>query len=93
VPKRAANAARTNPTSRYVTPYRAPTVIQAAGHGKDLIRLENYDDQDYGYLRVVVTKSQLRIEYHLASDTDAAKTPDDVVAVNLAKGMIEAPDV
>jgi hypothetical protein len=92
-PKAPANSSRTNPTSRYVTPYRAPTVIQAAGHGHDLIRLENYDDQDYGYLRIVVTKSQLRIEYHPASDTDAAKTPDDVVAVDLAKGTIVAPDV
>jgi hypothetical protein len=29
---------------------------------------ENYDDKNYGYLRVVVTSIQLRIEYHPASD-------------------------
>ena len=46
--------------------------------------LENYDDQDYGYLRVVVTDSQLRIEYHPASDGAQAKTPDDFVTVDLA---------
>ena len=46
-------------------------------------RSENYDDQDYGYLRVVVTATQLRIEYHPASDGEAAKTPDDFVTVDL----------
>lgn len=46
--------------------------------------LENYDDQDYGYLRIVATTSQLRIEYHPASDGEEAKTPDDFVTVDLA---------
>jgi hypothetical protein len=46
--------------------------------------LENYDDQDYGYLRIVATTSQLRIEYHPASDDEEAKTPDDFVTVDLA---------
>jgi hypothetical protein len=45
--------------------------------------LENYDDQDYGYLRVVVASAQLRIEYHPASDGAGAKTPDDFVTVDL----------
>src|SRR5579872_7345845 len=40
---------------------------------------ENYDDQDYGYLRVIATTQQLRIEYHPAQDGAAAKTPDDAV--------------
>jgi hypothetical protein len=57
------------------------------------VRLENYDDQDYGYLRIVVTKKQLRIEFHPASDSDAAKTPDDVVAVDLATRKLAAPEV
>ena len=43
-------------------------MIQEASRGNDLVRLENYDDQDYGYLRVVVTSEQLRIEYHPASE-------------------------
>jgi hypothetical protein len=48
------------------------------------VTFENYDDQDYGYLRVVVTAQQLRMEYHPASDGAAAKTPDDAVTVDLA---------
>ena len=46
--------------------------------------LENYDDQDYGYLRIVVSASQLRIEYQPASDGPDVKTPDDFVTVDLA---------
>jgi len=48
------------------------------------VTFESYDDQDYGYLRVVVTTQQLRIEYHPAPDGAAAKTPDDAVTVDLA---------
>ena len=92
-PLAAADSSRETGTSRYQTPYRAPTVLQTAGDGKDLIRLENYDDQDYGYLRIVVTTKQLRIEYHPAPDSDAAKTPDDVVAVDLASRKLAPPEV
>ena len=56
------------------------------------MRLENYDDQDYGYLRVVVTQKQLRLDYHPASDTDAAKTPDDIFAVDLASRKLAVPE-
>jgi len=63
---------------------RTPLVVQAAGGGKDQVVLENYDDQDYGYLRVLVNAGQLRLEYHPASDGSAAKTPDDHVTVDLA---------
>ena len=77
--------------SVYQSPYRAPTVIQAAEHGKDLVQLDNYDDQDFGYLRVVVTKAQLRIEYHPATDGAAAKTPDDIVAVDLKTRKLAVP--
>ena len=63
---------------------RTPLVVQPAGGGKDQVVLENYDDQDYGYLRVVVNGQQLRLEYHPASDGSAAKTPDDHVTVDLA---------
>jgi hypothetical protein len=92
-PLAAASAAKKDGASRYVTPFRAPTVLQVAGKGKDLIRLENYDDQDFGYLRIVVTQKQLRLEYHPASDGDAAKTPDDVVAVDLSTRTLVAPQV
>jgi hypothetical protein len=65
------------------TPLRTPQALQVTGHA-DKVTLESYDDQGYGYLRVVVTASQLHIEYHPASDGDAAKTPDDSVTVDLA---------
>jgi len=67
---------------------RAPQIIQKAGDKTDLVVLENYDDQNYGYLRVVVTKTQLRIEYHPASDGTWTKAPDDSVTVDLATGRI-----
>jgi hypothetical protein len=62
---------------------RTPQPLQIKGHA-DKVILENYDDQDYGYLRVVATAKQLRIEYHPASDGADAKTPDDFVTVDLA---------
>src|SRR5579871_2167724 len=62
---------------------RTPQLLQTSGHA-DRVTLENYDDQDYGYLRLIVTVSQLRIEYHPASDGSGAKTPDDFVTVDLA---------
>jgi hypothetical protein len=33
---------------------RTPQIIQAARGKTDQVVFENYDDQDYGYLRVVV---------------------------------------
>jgi hypothetical protein len=47
------------------------------------LTLENYDDMNYGYLRIVVDTENLRIEYHPASDGAGAKTPNDTVTVNL----------
>jgi hypothetical protein len=47
------------------------------------LTLENYDDINYGYLRITVDADNLRIEYQPASDGAGAKTPDDVVTVNL----------
>ena len=59
---------------------RVPVQLQSDRN----VTFESYDDQDYGYLRVVVTTQQLRIEYHPAPDGAAAKTPDDAVTVDLA---------
>jgi hypothetical protein len=56
--------------------------------GSDKVILEKYDDEDFGYLRLVVTATQLRIEYHPASDGTGAKTPDDFVTVDLAKRQL-----
>ena len=46
--------------------------------------LESYDDQDYGYLRIIADATQLRIEYHPQSDGTTSKTPDDAITVDLA---------
>jgi len=70
-------------TKKGATPLRAPQIIQAAKGNTDQVVLENYDDRDYGYLRIVATSAQLRIEFHPASDGSHAKTPDDSVTVDL----------
>jgi hypothetical protein len=62
---------------------RTPQIIQAAQGPDDQVVLENYDDKNYGYLRIIVSATQLRIEYHPASDGPDAKTPDDYVTVDL----------
>ena len=67
---------------------RAPTVIQAASKDADEVTLENYDDQNYGYLRIVVDDTQLRIEYHPATDGPHTKTPDDSVTIDLESRQI-----
>jgi hypothetical protein len=61
---------------------RVPQVIDDTDG--DQVVLESYDDQDFGYLRILVTPTQLRIEYHPATDGETAKTPDDFVTVDLA---------
>jgi hypothetical protein len=65
-------------------PLRTPQIIQPAGAGTDQIVFESYDCLDYGYLRIVASAAQLRLEYHPARDAAVAKTPDDVVTVDLA---------
>ncbi len=75
----------THMTRRGSSPLRTPMVVQP---GDDQVTLENYDDQNYGYLRIVVNAQQLRIEYHPASDGDTAKTPDDSITVDLASRML-----
>ena len=63
---------------------RTPTPQDPLSDGQDQVVFENYDDQDYGYLRLVVDARQLRIEYHPAPDGEEAKTPDDFVTVDLS---------
>ncbi|MEX3980778.1 metallophosphoesterase [Paraburkholderia sp. EG287A] len=65
-------------------PLRAPQLIQAATNSTDAVVIENYDDQNYGYLRIVADDTQLRIEYHAAVDGPYTKAPDDQVTVDLA---------
>ena len=71
-------------TRKGATPLRVPAVLQQAQSGADQVVLENYDDKNYGYLRIVVTEAQLRIEFHAASDGPDIKAPDDFVTVDLA---------
>jgi hypothetical protein len=52
------------------------------------VTLESYDDTHYGSLRIVVTASILRIEYHPADDGESVETPDDVVTADLARRTI-----
>ncbi len=67
---------------------RTPVDQGVLSDGSDKVTFENYDDQDFGYLRVLVDGKQLRIEYHPASDGASAKTPDDFVTVDLASRTI-----
>jgi hypothetical protein len=72
-------------TSSTKTVIRTPSTVQTK---PDLVELANYDDSDYGYLRILANDTQLRIEYHPASDGAASKTPDDSVTVDLASGTL-----
>ena len=75
----------------------AATSLQSSGNGgairtpvavSSTLTFENYDDKDYGYLRVTVDATNLRVEFHPASDGSAMKTPDDVVTVDLKTRMV-----
>jgi hypothetical protein len=68
------------------TPVSMP--IFAQPEAKDTVTFESYDDKNYGYTRILVNATQLRIEYHPASDGSTTKTPDDAVTVDLATGTI-----
>jgi Calcineurin-like phosphoesterase len=67
---------------------RVPQIVQSASKNTDEVVLENYDDTNFGYLRVVATASQLRIEYHSASDGLAVKAPNDYVTIDLASRQV-----
>jgi hypothetical protein len=70
------------------TPTKLPQLDGRVDGLESSVVLENYDGTDYGYLRVIVNKDQLRIEYHPASDGEGAKTSDDHVTVDIAKRTI-----
>jgi hypothetical protein len=72
---------------------RTPVELPDLSKSGDTVVFENYDDTGYGYLRIIVTKEQLRIEYHPASDGRVAKTPDDHVTVSLKERKIVYFDV
>jgi hypothetical protein len=57
---------------------RIPVTVNAS------LIFENYNATDYGYLRIVVNATQLRIELHPAQAGQVFKSPTDVVTVDLA---------
>jgi hypothetical protein len=65
-----------------------PMPIFAQPEANDTVTFESYDDKNYGYARILVTATQLRIEYHPAVDGTTTKTPDDAVTVDLATGTL-----
>jgi hypothetical protein len=67
---------------------RVPQQQPALSSHRDKVVFESYDDQDFGYMRILVNSEQLRIEYHPASDGEISKTPDDSVTVDLKSHKI-----
>jgi hypothetical protein len=67
-----------SPLSPMRATYRTPYKID------DTLTLESYDTTDYGYLRVIVNATTMRIEFHPQHDGGTTKTPNDVVTVVLA---------
>jgi Calcineurin-like phosphoesterase len=65
-----------------------PMPVFAQPERNDTVTLESYDDKNYGYARILVDATQLRIEYHPASDGSTTKTPNDAVTVDLATGTL-----
>jgi Calcineurin-like phosphoesterase len=68
------------------TPIPMPAFTQP--ERKDSVTLDNYDFNSFGYLRVIVDTTQLRIEYHPEGDGVTTKTPDDFVTVLLKNGTL-----
>jgi len=62
-------------TQKNNAPIRTPKKVS------NEIIFENYDDKNYGYLRIIVDKDTLRIEYH--DDNPDQKTDSDAVTVQL----------
>jgi hypothetical protein len=71
-----------SPLSTMSGTYRTPFPIDST------LTLENYDDLDYGYLRVIVNTTTLTVEFHPESDGSAVKTPNDSVTVTLATYVV-----
>lgn len=67
-----------SPLSNMRATYRTPFKID------DTLTLENYDTTDYGYLRVIVNATTMRIEFHPQHDGGTTKTPNDAVTITLA---------
>ncbi|MGC2769208.1 MAG: metallophosphoesterase [Candidatus Acidiferrum sp.] len=62
---------------------------QPAVQAKSLV-LNHYDDTNYGYLRIIVNKSQLQIEFHQVGQASIAQSRTDMVTVDLSSQQIVA---
>lgn len=62
-----------SPLSTMRATYRTPYKIDST------LTLESYDDKNYGYLRLLVNATTLRIEFHPQADGGVTKTPNDDV--------------
>lgn len=71
-----------SPLSNMRSTYRTPYKID------NTLTLENYNTIEYGYMRVVVNATTLRIEFHTAASTGVGKTPIDSVSIDLATHTI-----
>lgn len=63
-------------------PIRVPLVVD------DTLTLENYDDTDFGYLRLLVNATTLIVEQHAASDGVGVKAPIDKVTIDLETHVV-----
>lgn len=68
------------------TPIAMPGFAQPERN--DSVTLDNYDFKSFGYLRIIVDTTQLRIEFHPEGDGVTAKTPDDFATVLLENGTL-----
>jgi hypothetical protein len=67
-----------SPLSHMRGTFRTPFVID------NTLTLENYDTTDFGYLRVVINATTMRVEFHPQNDGGTTKTPNDAVTITLA---------
>jgi Domain of unknown function (DUF1906)/Calcineurin-like phosphoesterase len=80
--------AHTALTKKGMPTLRTPSLEPELSNGSDRVVFESYDDKNFGYLRIIATELQLRIEYHPASDGASTKTPDDSVTVDLRNRVL-----
>ena len=66
--------------SKSAGPVRTPVKLSTE------LTFENYDDTNFGYLRVVADAQKLLVEYHDADPTQ--KSPSDAVTVDLQSHTI-----
>ena len=61
---------------------RTPMVVDGT------LKMLSYDDTHYGYLRLIVNATTLRMEFHPAEDGSTTKTPDDAFTLDLKTRVI-----